>query len=40
MMRKGIPNRRASISKKTIGKTNVDTRLGEDIEGDRAKLTR
>jgi len=40
MMREGIPKRRASMSKTTRGKSNVDTRLGEEIEGGRAKLTR
>jgi len=49
MMREGIRKGRASISKtpqlylKVIysmeGKSNVDTRLGEEIEGGRAKLT-
>jgi len=28
------------MSKTTRGKSNVDTRLGEEIEGGRAKLTR
>jgi len=28
------------MSKTTGGKSNVDTRLGEEIEVDRAKLTR
>jgi len=40
MMRDGIPNRRASMLKTTSGKSNVDTGLGEEIEGGRAKLTR
>jgi len=40
MMREGIPKGRASRSKTTRGKSNVDTRLGEEIEGGRAKLTR
>jgi len=31
-MRKGIPKRRASMPKTTRGKSNVDTRLGEEIE--------
>jgi len=35
----GIQKRRASMSKSTRGKSNVDARVGEDIEGDRAKLT-
>jgi len=34
-----IPMGRASMSKITRGKCNVDTRLGEEIEGGRAKLT-
>jgi len=38
-MRDGIPNGRASMSKTTRGKSNVDTRLGEEIEGGRAKQT-
>jgi len=40
MMREGIPKGRASMSKTTRGKSKVDTRLGEEIEGGRAKLTR
>jgi len=36
----GIPKGRASVSKIASGKSNVDTRLGEEIEGSRAKLTR
>ena len=32
-------NRRAGMPKSTRGESNVDTRLGEEIEGDRAKLT-
>jgi len=39
MMREGIQKGRASMSKTTRGKSNVDTRLGEEIEGGRAKLT-
>jgi len=39
MMREGIPKRRASMSKTTRGKSNVDTRLRE-IKRGRAKLTR
>jgi len=39
MMREGISKGRASMSKTTSGKSNVDTRLGEEIEGGRAKLT-
>jgi len=40
MMREGIPKGRASMSKTMGGKSNVDTRLGEEIEGGRVKLTR
>jgi len=40
MMREENPKRRASRSKTMRGKRNVDTRLGEEIEGGRAKLTR
>jgi len=40
MMREGIPKGRASMSKTTSGRSNVDTRLGEEIEGGGAKLTR
>jgi len=41
MMREEIPKGRASMLKTTRGKSNVDTRLGEEIErGGRAKLTR
>jgi len=40
MMREGIPKRRASMSKTTRGKSNVDTRLGEEIEEGRATLKR
>jgi len=40
IMMEGIPKKRASVSKTTRGKSIVDTRLGEEIEGDRAKLTR
>jgi len=39
-MREEIPERRAIMSKATRGKSNVDTRLGEKIEGGRAKLAR
>jgi len=39
MMREAISKRRASMSKTTRGKSNVDTRLGEQIEGCRTKLT-
>jgi len=35
MMREGIPKERASMSKTTISKTNVDMRLGEEMEGGR-----
>jgi len=38
-LREKIPKRRASKSKTTRGKSNVDTKLGEEIEGGRAKLT-
>jgi len=38
MMREGIP--KASMLKTTRGKSNADTRLGEEIEEGRAKLTR
>jgi len=40
MMREGISNRRTSLSKITRGKINVEMRLGEEIDGGRAKLTR
>jgi len=40
MMREGISKRRASMSITTRGKSNVDTRMGEEIEGGRAKPTR
>jgi len=40
MMTEGIPKRRASMSKTTRDKRNVDTRLREEIEGCRVKLTR
>jgi len=40
MMREGIPKGRASRPKTTRGKSNVDKRLEEEIEGGRAKLTR
>jgi hypothetical protein len=39
MMREGVPNRGTSMPKTTGGKINVDTRLGDEIEGGRAKLT-
>jgi len=35
--REGIPN---SMPKTTRGKSYVDTRLGEEIKGGKAKLTR
>jgi len=38
-MKEGIPHSRASIPKTKIGKSNVDGKLGEKIEGGRAKLT-
>jgi len=34
-MTEGIPKGRVSMSKTTRGKSNVDTRLGEQIEGGR-----
>jgi len=40
MMTEGIPKGRASMSKTTRGKSNVDMRLGEQIEAGRAKLMR
>jgi len=40
LMTEGIRKRRASMSKTTRGKSNVDTRLGEEIGGGRGKLTR
>jgi len=41
MMREGIQKGRASMSKTTSGiKSNVDTRLGEEIGEGRAKLLR
>jgi len=40
MISEGNPKRRESVSKTTRGKSNVDMRLGEKIEGGRAKLTR
>ena len=36
MKKEGIPNRGASMPKTTRGESNVDTRLGEKIEGGRA----
>jgi len=39
MMREGITKRSASMLKNMRGKSNVDTRLGEEIEGGKAKLT-
>jgi len=39
-MRSGILKRRASMSKTTKAKNNVDTMLGELIEGSRLKQTR
>ena len=39
MMREGVPNRGTSMPKTTRGKSNVDTRLGEKIEGGREKPT-
>jgi len=40
MIREGIPKGKASMSKTTRGKSNVDMKLGEEIEGGRAKQTR
>jgi len=40
MMREGIPKRRVSMSKTMRGKSNVDTRFGEENEGGRTKLMR
>jgi len=37
MMREGIPKRRAHMSKTTRGKS---IKLGEEIEGDRAKVNK
>jgi len=39
MRREGVPNRGASRLKTTRGKSKFGTRLGEKIEGGRAKLT-
>jgi len=39
MRREGVPNRGASMLKTKKGKSNLDTRLGEKIEGGGAKLT-
>jgi len=39
MMRKGLPKGRFSMSKTTRGKSDVDAKLREEIEGDRAKWT-
>jgi len=36
MMKEGTPKRRASMSKTTRGKSNVDTRLGEEREAERS----
>jgi len=38
-MRRGVPNRGASMLKTTRGESNLDTKLGEKIEGSEAKLT-
>jgi len=38
MRRKGVPNREASMPKTTRGESDLDTRLGEKIEGGGAKL--
>jgi len=39
MRREGVPNREASLPKTARGESNLDTRLGEKIEGGGAKLT-
>jgi len=39
MRREGVTNRGASMPKTTSGESNLDTRLGEKIEGGGAKLT-
>ena len=39
MRREGVPNRGTSVPKTTRSKSNVGTRLGEKVEGGRAKLT-
>ena len=39
-LKKGILNSGASVTITTRGESNVDTRLGEEIEGGKAKLTR
>jgi len=39
-MREGIAKIRASMSKTMRGKSNVDMRLGEEIEGGETKLLR
>jgi len=39
MRREGVPNRGSSMPKTTTGESNLDTRLGEKIEGGGAKLT-
>jgi len=39
MRREGAPNRGASMPKTTRSESNLDTRLGEKIEGGGAKLT-
>ena len=39
MRGKRVPNRGTSMPKTTRSKSNVDTKLGEKIEGGRAKLT-
>jgi len=40
MMMEGIPKRRAIMLKTMSDKCNIDTTLGEEIEGRKAKLTR
>jgi len=39
MMREGIPKRRSSMLKTPRGKSNVDTRLREEVERGRTNLT-
>jgi len=39
MRREEVPNRGASMPKTTRGESNLDMRLGEEIEGGGVKLT-
>jgi len=39
MRREGVPNKGASMPKTTRGESNLDMRLGEEIEGGGVKLT-